>query len=32
MKLPVLPPVPGFLIRIALGEMSEMILMEQDIF
>jgi len=26
MKLPVLPPVPGFLIRIALGEMSEMIL------
>lgn len=26
MKLPVLPPVPGFLIRIALGEMSEVIL------
>jgi hypothetical protein len=26
MRLPVLPPVPGFLIRIALGEMSEVIL------
>jgi uncharacterized protein (TIGR01777 family) len=26
MRLPVLPPVPGFLIRIALGEMSDVIL------